>query len=425
LIFCKNYGIKLLNNYENMSEIVISNHIPKKQNKIEFIERKGYGHPDTLSDGLAERLSAKYSQYTLKNFGVILHHNFDKVGLLGGSSFVKFGKGKIINPIRVLLNGRASTKFGKTIIPVEKLLTKWTQEFMKERLPLLNPKKDLIFHYNLSSKSSPGKTDELASDKGTRKFWFEPRGLHDLQEARVLLANDTSLGVGFYPLSNLENLILDIENSLYYNFSKKNLWLGSDIKILAFFDGYFVRITMCLPQIANYVKSQLEYKKNIEIAKKYILAIVKKHKFDKVSLDVNTRDNFELNELYLTAIGSSIESGDEGLVGRGNRVNGLITPMRPMSMEGACGKNPVYHIGKIYYLAANIIAKKIYNKYGVYCEVYIASQSGRGLIDPWIISVFLPENFKKIKDVKLFLQKEIASIPGLTPLIINESLNLY
>jgi S-adenosylmethionine synthetase len=84
----------------------------------EFVERKGSGHPDTLSDALAEQLSVDYSNYTLKKFGAVLHHNFDKVGLLGGASSVRFGEGKLINPIRVLINGRASTKFGDIIIPV-------------------------------------------------------------------------------------------------------------------------------------------------------------------------------------------------------------------------------------------------------------------------------------------------------------------
>src|ERR1017187_5260076 len=92
----------------------------------EFIERKGKGHPDTLSDGLAEYLSANYSQYTIKKYGVVLHHNFDKVGLLGGASDVGFGYGKLTKPIRVLLNGRASSKFGDEEIPVRKLLIKWT-----------------------------------------------------------------------------------------------------------------------------------------------------------------------------------------------------------------------------------------------------------------------------------------------------------
>jgi len=58
-----------------------------------LVERKGFGHPDTLSDSLAETLSREYSKYTKSKFGVILHHNFDKVGLLGGESYVKFGKG--------------------------------------------------------------------------------------------------------------------------------------------------------------------------------------------------------------------------------------------------------------------------------------------------------------------------------------------
>ncbi len=37
------------------------------------------------------------------------------------------------------------------------------------------------------------------------------------------------------------------------------------------------------------------------------------------------------------------------------RVNGLITPWRPMSLEAAAGKNPVSHVGKIY----NILAKRL------------------------------------------------------------------
>ena len=79
-------------------------------------------------------------------------------------------------------------------------------------------------------------------------------------------------------------------------------------------------------------------------------------KSNNVSVSLNTRDNFDTNELYLTVIGSSIESGDEGLVGRGNRINGLISSGRPMSMEGACGKNPVYHVGKLYNLCTLNIA---------------------------------------------------------------------
>ena len=66
------------------SDVAILPFRNNKVNDFEIVERKGIGHPDTLSDALAEELSRVYSNYTLSKFGVILHHNFDKVGLCGG-----------------------------------------------------------------------------------------------------------------------------------------------------------------------------------------------------------------------------------------------------------------------------------------------------------------------------------------------------
>src|SRR5678816_4896815 len=60
-----------------------------------------------------------------------------------------------------------------------------------------------------------------------------------------------------------------------------------------------------------------------------------------------------------TVTGSSAEAGDDGEVGRGNRVSGLITPYRPMTMEAAAGKNPVSHVGKLYHVIANRIASRL------------------------------------------------------------------
>jgi S-adenosylmethionine synthetase len=70
---------------------------------------------------------------------------------------------------------------------------------------------------------------------------------------------------------------------------------------------------------------------------------------------VNVSDTGSAQDSYLTVTGLSAESGDDGQVGRGNRVNGLIAPYRPMSLEAAAGKNPVTHVGKLY----NIIAMRI------------------------------------------------------------------
>lgn len=399
---------------------------PILKDEEEFVERKGMGHPDTLSDALAEALSVKYSNYTLRKYGAVLHHNFDKVGLLGGSSRVEFGRGYMVKPIRVLLNGRASTRFGNEVIPVDDLLVKWSREFMETRLPLIDAKKNLEFQNNLSTQSSPGGIKGTRPETSLRAHWFEPRSLEDLQERKILLSNDTSMGIGYAPYTKLERLVIDIENTLNEEgFKRKNPWIGSDIKIMGFKDKQNFYLTICIPQIANYVHSVDEYKKNIAFSRKIIYDIASKLDIKNLDLSINTRDNFDATELYLTAIGSSIESGDEGLVGRGNRVNGVISPNRPMSLEGACGKNPIYHIGKVYYCAADKIANEIYRKFGIANEVYLVSQSGRKLTDPWVVVVKYQEGFKDLSRLKSLVKKEIKSIPLLTNEILNARLQLY
>ncbi len=59
-------------------------HCSIDEQEIEIVERKGWGHPDTLADGVANAISYQYANYCLKNFGYILHHNVDKISLLGG-----------------------------------------------------------------------------------------------------------------------------------------------------------------------------------------------------------------------------------------------------------------------------------------------------------------------------------------------------
>ena len=397
-----------------------------REEEYEFVERKGKGHPDTLSDALAETFSAKYSKYTKDKFGAVLHHNFDKVGLLGGASYVRFGEGYLTKPIRVLLNGRASTKFADTVIPIKEMLIEWTKEFMHQAFPMIDVDKDLEFHYNLSNQSSPGKTEEDKAQKGTRKYWFEPRGLFDLQETKKLFSNDTSMGVGYAPYTKLEQLVLAIEGKLNSKeFKQKYPWVGSDIKIMGFRFRDSFDITMCIPQISIYVANIDEYKQNMEFVRGVIFSIAQEMGIEKFDLHTNTRDNYENSELYLTVTGSSIESGDEGLVGRGNRINGIISPTRLMSMEGACGKNPVYHIGKIYYVAANEISKKIYNKFNIKNEVVLISQSGRDLLDPWIVCVSVPADFNNIASIEDYIKEEISRIPEYTKQLIEQQLQVF
>src|SRR5690606_39588302 len=74
----------------------------------EIVERKGLGHPDTLCDAIAERVSVSLSRYYLEHFGAILHHNVDKALICAGSASPRFGGGELLEPIDIFLGGRVT-----------------------------------------------------------------------------------------------------------------------------------------------------------------------------------------------------------------------------------------------------------------------------------------------------------------------------
>lgn len=391
-------------------------------NSVVFAERKGIGHPDTLADNLAEYLSAKYSRYTLDKYGAILHHNFDKLGILGGKSIVSFGGGHMVRPIRILVNGRVSDKFGDEDIPYEDLISEGIFEFIESRFGDLIPRDMISITYNISNASSPGHKDDNDKSGSSRKYWFQPRDLSDLPEIKSLFSNDTSIGCGYFPLKDIESYIIQLEHDITLGeFTKAHDWVGTDVKIMGSQIKDVTEITLCVPQISRYVKDLEEYIKNISTIKEYLKNHSEKHYGKAINFNLNTRDDYKKQELYLTATGSSIESGDEGLVGRGNRVNQVISINSPMSMEGASGKNPVYHIGKLYYIAAHEIAQKIYNKFNkLENEVYLVSNSGKRLVEPWKTIVKVPfDSAVKEDEIQQFTEQCLLDIPSITDRLVD------
>ena len=96
--------------------LVSSGLIPIEDRPYEVVERKGLGHPDTLADGLAEAISNEYSKYCLDKYGAVLHHNVDKISIIGGLVDIDFGKGRVQKSPTIILNGRMSESFkGKKI----------------------------------------------------------------------------------------------------------------------------------------------------------------------------------------------------------------------------------------------------------------------------------------------------------------------
>lgn len=311
---------------------------------VEVVERKGAGHPDTLADGTAEAISRAYSRYCLETFGAILHHNTDKLSLLGGAADVRFGHGNLTAPVQVLVNGRITGALGDHTIPVDDIVTTAAKDYLARALPLLDVQQWVDVRTRLTQASSPGAVHDpgTAQREASRQRWFAPRSLDDLAERHRLFANDSSAGVGYWPLGIGEQLALDIEAHLTSEgFRAEHPYYGTDIKLMIVRHGGRVQVTACVPQIARetpdldtYVARRSQVRDLIgELAAR----IAPGHHVD---VFVNTRDVDERPELYLTATGSSIESGDEGVVGRGNRANGVISMFRPGPPKACRARTP-------------------------------------------------------------------------------------
>ena len=381
---------------------------------IEFVERKGLGHPDYIADASSEESSRRLSRYYLERFSVILHHNLDKTLLVGGQANPVFGGGDLLHPIYIIVSGRATTEVireGKIEpIPVGRIVVEAVKDWIERNFRFLDPERHVIVDYKIGK----GSVDLVKIFELGKK---------------VPLANDTSVGVAFAPLTPLENLVLNVERYLNSKELKKKIpEVGEDVKVMGLRKGKNIELTVAAAMISHLIPDLNHYLsvKEQVIEEIYNLASKLVPEFD-VKVYLNAADKPEKGIVYLTVTGTSAEHGDDGTTGRGNRVNGLITPNRPMSLEAAAGKNPVSHVGKIYNVLAERIATKIANKINEAKEVYveILSQIGRPITDPWIASVrvignseALPANVKH--EIYSIVEEELDKTPLLTKLLLRE-----
>jgi len=341
---------------------------------VEMVERKGLGHPDTICDGLAESLSRSLSRYYLERFGFILHHNVDKGLLWGGAARPGFGGGTIVAPIEIYLAGRATREFKGVRVPVEEITAESTRQWLKEHLRYLDPEQHVRIHC-LVRPSSPDLIDLFL------------RGQH---QNGVMLANDTSCGAGFAPLSRLERAVLSAERLLNSrDIKSQQPETGEDIKVMGVRRANQLALTIACAFVDRHVADLKDYfeKKN------RLQALIESHVGTiggiETGVAVNAADGDTPESIYLTVTGTSAESGDDGQVGRGNRVNGLITPYRPMTIEAAAGKNPVTHVGKLYNVAAHSISQRLVTEIEEVEEAscWLVSQIGQPVDQPREVDV--------------------------------------
>ncbi|MEO0281463.1 MAG: methionine adenosyltransferase [candidate division WOR-3 bacterium] len=368
---------------------------------IEIVERKGIGHPDSVIDGICEFSSKEISKFYLKEKGFILHHNLDKGLIVGGVADPVFGGGKIIQPPEIVVSGTASII--KNIDDMRKILHDQVIEYLDKNIRYfekLNPEIEIKIH--------PGSNDLV-------KLY------ESFSSGQTPLANDTSFGVGFAPLTKLEKTVLEVENTLNMKFRKKNEFVGEDIKVMGVRDGNNIDITVAMAFVSEFIQNTNDYYEKKAKVKEFL-----EKNFSNVNFMINTADSGD--NIYLTVSGVSWENGDDGQVGRGNRCNGLITPFRFMSLEAASGKNPVSHVGKIYNLFATQLSEKVQKHFDLKnVEIIMVSKIGKPIDEPFVGVKYFSDNKISEKELKEFVQEKINrnSFEELTDDIINGKINTF
>ncbi len=348
---------------------------PVEQRRIELVERKGLGHPDTLCDAIMEQISVDLCQAYQASFGRILHHNIDKGLLVAGRTAPQLGGGHVLEPMRLVIGDRATDRYHGQQIDVGAIAEASARTWIRKHLRFVDPDHHLVFQNELRAGAPE---------------------LTDLFERVVLGANDTSAAVGYAPFSTTEQLVLAAEGYLNSaTFKQQFPEAGEDIKVMGYRRDRELTLTVALAFVDRFVPTAQAYftrKAALQAALERHLASAAST-LERLVIGVNMLDDPARGAagMYLTVLGTSAEGGDGGQVGRGNRVNGLIALNRPMSTEAAAGKNPVSHVGKIYSLLTQRIAEDVCAQVPGVREAYIwlGSRIGQPLDQPAIAAAQL------------------------------------
>jgi len=362
--------------------------------RTEMCEHKGIGHPDSLCDGAVEAAAQALCRAYLDAYGAIQHFNLDKALLVGGVSAPKFGGGQLRRLMRLIVAG-----------PVTELPSAKAQQVVEQAI-----------HEYL--RSCIGETSDAIKVEAMLRP-SAPNLQRVVGQPSVPLSNDTSFGVGYAPLSPLESAVLAAARVLRSSdFRDTFKAAGHDFKIMGSRLDEHHRLTIALAFVDRYVRGVDEY----FALKGQIASHLAGHIEPACEIEINTLDDGAAQDesgIYLTVTGLSAEHGDDGQVGRGNRVNGLITPFRPMSLEAAAGKNPASHVGKLYNVLAHQLATHIAADLDGVTQVVVRflSAIGRPVDQPQLVAIEVVANGglspAQQQQVRELVRQRLADLPTL------------
>lgn len=344
--------------------------------RVELVERKGIGHPDTICDALVETIAVALNRMYLEQLGAVAHYNVDKALLVAGQARKWFGGGAVTRPMELIVGDRATFEVAGHKLPVEETAQGAVAAWLGHHLPRVAP------HLHLRLALAPG-SEELA-------------GIYAARAEAPIVSNDTSGASGYAPLTDTERLVLDVETFLNGPVFKTAFPdTGQDVKVFGRREDDRLSLTVAMPLFAEATPSEAAY-----FRRKDAIVAALEAQFRSAPFDVVWRlDNLDApgrgaEGTYLTLTGTSAEDADSGQVGRGNRANGLIAFARPGGGEATAGKNALAHAGKVYSVLGHHLARSIHAAVPGLAEVYVhlAARIGDPIDQPWVgIQVVLDE----------------------------------
>ncbi|MFG2058935.1 methionine adenosyltransferase [Micromonospora sp. NPDC048930] len=341
-------------------------------------ERKGIGHPDSLADLVADSFSRRYSTTCRKRFGAVPNHWVDKVTLVGAAADVRFGGYDIRKPVDCYLFGKLTDRIDGTEVPIAELFEDTVRAVLADVLD----DRAVLDHLRLHVNNTAG----TAVDHDTQ--FYQPRTAAAISQVLVSesVANDTVLCAGTSAQGLAAKAAVWLETLLTSAAFRSRYMTGTDVKVMVVRNGSEVEVTAAVPFHPGSTESWSAYRTALDAIHDEIAGELKRFLDEAPAalslgrLSLNTKD--VPGRGYLAPFGTSLGKGDCGAVGRGNRYNGAIEPLRPCSGEAPAGKNPLHHVGKIYTAVADDLARRILTELGIYAEVVIAARNGDQLDEP-------------------------------------------
>lgn len=374
---------------------IIDNYQDPSSGIFEVVERKGVGHPDSLADALANEVSVVYSKHCLEKAGVIPHHNVDKLYIGGGHYKNDYGVCERLSPVIVRVNGRISSHFGEVDLDIENLQDSAVRNYIRNVIPTMKDD-DLIIESN-------------ATQHTKVPHWFKPRSVDDIPDTKNPKANDTSVCIGHWPPTPTESLAYNLERYFWKEVSGYPVprfpEIGQDIKVMVVRNEKQIEATLCVPAMSLFTKSFDTYRELMLMHQNNLQALA-----DSLLGSSGIKSIVRVNPYqrqYMLGIGSCIECGEEGIVGRGNNINGIISTYRIHTLESWAGKNPVYHTGRVYGYMTAKLAKDISEKFLVKCTVTAVTRCGDSLFPPYQLIISIDHSVNN-NELNTFVEQIIA-----------------